>query len=412
MSITRRRFIQAGGLATLPLLNSRVLLAADGLGGASGTDNQDLIVCVFQRGGADGLNIIPPLFDGRYFDLRPDIAIRESGDDAALDLDGNYGMHPAMASLKPFFDAGQLAVIHAAGLTHETHSHFDAQDIMERADVAEEDIFSGWLGRYVAAATENNDSAFRAVGIGGAIQRSLQGMVTPVGLQSIGSFALNVPGEKNTELQALLGQLYADDSLLDLQVRQALSSIDSLAGIDTDAIQPDNGAVYPGSEFGNEFSELATLIKTDVGVQVACVDIGGWDHHDNENQRLPAVLSDFSDTLNAFMTDMGERMDNITIVTMSEFGRRAFENASGGTDHGHGNVMLAMGGGVNGGRVYADWPGLQDSDLVFNGDLAITTDYRDVLSELLLNRAGVSDLSAVFPDYQLGGEQGIFLPRG
>lgn len=418
MSITRRRFIKASGLAvvpmTLPLMGSKVLLAADGAADGIGSErDQDLVICVFQRGGADGLNIVPPLFDGRYFDLRPNIAVPTSGDNAALDLDGQYGLHPSMASLKPFFDDGQLAVIHATGLTHDTHSHFDAQAIMESADVDEQDIFGGWLGRYVSSATADNGSSFRAVGVGGAIQRSLQSMVTPVGIQSIDSFSLNLPGAKNTELLDLLEQLYADNSLLDLQAGQAVSSIRSLASIDTAAIQPENDAEYPNSEFGNEFHELATLIKSDIGVQVACVDIGGWDLHDNAVQRLPGVLSDFSDTLAAFMTDMGsERMANITIVTMSEFGRRAFENASGGTDHGHGNVMLAMGGGVNGGQVFADWPGLQESELVFSGDLAITTDYRDVLGELLINRGGVDNLDSIFPDYQLPGEQGIFLPRG
>lgn len=414
MSITRRRFIKASGLAAvpmaLPLMSSKVLLAADGI---DSERDQNLIICVFQRGGADGLNIVPPLFDDRYFDLRPTIAVPASGDNAALDLDGQYGLHPSMASLKPFFDDGQLAVIHAAGLTHETHSHFDAQAIMESADVQGQDVFGGWLGRYVSSATMDNGSSFRVVGIGGAIQRSLQGMITPVGIQSVDSFSLNLPGEKNTELLNLLEQLYADNSLLDLQTDQAISSIRSLADIDTAAIEPENDAEYPNSEFGNEFRELASLIKSDIGVQVACVDIGGWDLHDNAVQRLPGVLSDFADTLAAFMTDMGsERMASITIVTMSEFGRRAFENASGGTDHGHGNVMLAMGGGVNGGRVYADWPGLQESDLVFNGDLAITTDYRDVLGELLINHGGLSELDNVFPGYQLPGEQGIFLTRG
>ncbi len=409
MTINRRRFLQVSGLATLPLLNSRLLLAADG---ASGIGNgQDVIVCVFQRGGADGMSMVPPLFDGRYFDLRPTIAIPENGDSAALDLDGNYGLHPSMASLKPFYDDGRMAVIHATGLTHETHSHFDAQDIMERADVDEQDLFDGWLGRYVGSATADNASAFRAVGVGGAIQRSLLGMVTPVGIQSIDSFSLNIPGEKNAELLELLEQLYAENSVLDLQSRQAISSIRSLADIDTGSIQPDNGAEYPASEFGTEFNELATLIKADIGVQVGCVDIGGWDHHDNANQRMPGLLADFSDTLAAFMTDMGDRMDNITIVSMSEFGRRAFENASGGTDHGHGNVMLAMGNGVNGGQVFADWPGLQQSDLVFNGDLANTTDYRAVLSELLINRTGLEAPEVIFPGFELMGEQGIFLPK-
>ncbi len=411
MSISRRRFIQASGMATLPLLNSRLLLAAGGAPDNSVSDGQDLVICVFQRGGADGMSMVPPLFDSRYFDLRPNIAIPESGESAALDLDGSYGLHPSMASLKPFFDDGQMAVIHATGLTHETHSHFDAQDIMERADVSEQELFDGWLGRYLSTATANNESAFRAVGVGGAIQRSLLGMVTPVGIQNISSFSLNVPGEKNAELLSLLENLYAGNSVLDLQSRQAISSIRSLAEIDTESIQPDNGAEYPTSEFGTEFGELARLIKADIGVQAACVDIGGWDHHDNANQRMPGLLADFSNTLAAFMFDMGERMDNITIVTMSEFGRRAFENASGGTDHGHANVMLAMGNGVNGGQVFADWPGLMESDLVFNGDLANTTDYRSILSELLINRAGVETTDTIFPGFTLAGEQGVFLPK-
>lgn len=400
MNISRRQFMQTSALVSVPLLTGARVMAQ-----AQSAITDQVIVTIFLRGGADGLSMIPPLFEDRYFDVRPDIAIAET---AALPLDTRFAMHPSMTALQPFYNAGEMAVVHATGLTNGTHSHFDAQDFMERGDAAGDQLFDGWLGRYAGQAAGSSAGTFFSVGVGTAIQRSLIGSVTPIGIQSIDSFAINLPGPQDDQLKSLLDTFYAGDSALDIQSRQALTSIEQLSGSGAADIQPDNGAVYAQDDFSQDLQEVARLIKSGSGVRVAAVDIGGWDHHDNANQEMPGLLQTFADGVAAFMTDLGEDMNRVTVVVMSEFGRRVFQNGSGGTDHGFGNMMLVMGKAVNGGRVYTDWPGLSDSDLAFTGDLAITTDYRMVLSEVIGNSLPSADLSAIFPDFAGNQSLGLF----
>ena len=406
MPSTRRDFLQLMGTgAALPAFTPRLSLAADPSARAG-----DILICIFKRGGVDGLNMIVPFGDNHYYDLRPNLAIAppdQAG--GALDLDGFFGMHPAMAALKPVFDAGELAVVHATGSPHDTHSHFDAMDFMERAFLEKGSVFDGWIGRHLESLDTGNASPFRAVGMGSAVQASLRGVIPAIAMNSIAGFDLIARAQQLDAVRTAFSDLYDGADPLDLQAQQAFAAVDLLQVSDPLQYAPENGAQYPDSAFGQLMLQIGQLIKADgIALEVVCVDISGWDTHNQENAVLPALLTDFADSLAAFHTDMGSRMANITLVTQSEFGRRAYENASGGSDHGHGNCMLAMGGGVNGGSVFSDWPGLGPADLYANGDLEVTTDWRTVLGELVNKRLGNDALEVIFPDYAMPGFLGIF----
>ncbi len=402
----RRKFLQVSGLASSCLvLGKNAIQAAE-----AETPTQDqILVCLFLRGAADGLNIVAPVGDSDYASLRPTIGIPLPGTsaDAGIDLDGFFALHPAMLPLLKHYESGDLAFVHAAGLSNDSHSHFDAQDLMDRGVTDFSNAPDGWLNRYLALETSVSDT-FRAIGIGHAIPKSLAGTFPVLGINKIDEFGLTLGGNLGTVMESTLTRLFNQQSLLDQHAQGALSAISALKEIDPGQYLPENGAEYPQSEFGSRMLELGQLIKSGIAMEVAGVDIHGWDHHNNENQVLPGMLDDLASTLDAFMTDMGDNMQKITLVTMSEFGRRAYENASSGTDHGHGNFMMTLGGGVKGGRVYGDWPGLGQNQLVFNGDLAATTDYRTVLTELMGSRFAVTDPAALFPDYIEQPQLGIY----
>jgi len=413
MPITRRGFLNSlGATVTVP-----TLIPGLGLSSAAAQTGQvgDILVCIFQRGGADGLNIVVPFGDDDYYALRSNLAIPAPGQGAgsALDLDGFFGFHPNMAGLKPLYDAGQLAVVHATGSPHETRSHFDAMDFMERAYLQKSAVFDGWLGRHLDTLAAGNTSPFRAVGMGAATQTALRGEELAIAISGIENFSLAARPEELAAIKTTLTELYDGTDPLALQAQQALAATEMLQQADPLQYQPDNGAVYPGSGFGQTLLQVGQLIKAqELGMEVICVDIGGWDTHNQQNVELANLLQDFSDSLAAFYTDMGSRMAYITVVTMSEFGRRAYENASGGTDHGHGNCMLALGGGVNGGVVYTDWPGLAQSQLYAGGDLEVSTDWRTVLGELVNRRLNNTALDQVFPDYPMPAFLDIFKTLG
>lgn len=398
MSFNRRQFLTTVGAAALPALAPRLSFATRT---ADFTGSRATVICLFQRGGADGLNMIVPHGDDFYYDLRPTIAVPEPMQNGgALDLDGYFGFHPSMASLLPLYQVGELAVIHATGSPHETRSHFDAMDYMERAYLEKGGIFSGWLGRHLESVATG--APFQAVGIGIATQKSLAGEVAALAMRDIDRFGLIIPTADPAAYEAVLKLLYDGDGLLDEPAQHALAAVELLQQADPSQYQPDNGAVYPVTEFGQTMQEIGQLIKADsLGLEIICADIGGWDHHNQENLVLPPLLTDLANSLSAFYTDMGSRMGDIVVVTMSEFGRRAYENASAGTDHGHGNCMLTLGGGgkVNGGQVYSDWPTLAADALYQGDDLEVTTDWRTVLAELVSKRLSNSALDYVFPDF-------------
>ncbi len=401
---TRRSFLHASATAfaaaALPGWMPRLAFAP-----AGAAPGGDLLICVFLRGGMDGLSAVVPHGDPEYYRRRPSLAVPgpTSGDDAAVvDLDGFYGLNPALRPLKDLWDAGHLAVVHAVGSPDPTHSHFDAMDTMERGTPGEKSIPTGWIGRHLQTAPWHNASPLRAIGMGGVATAALRGPVPVTTLKSIADFHLSGRIDGLEEVQQALNRLYELTPEFTPATVDTFSAIETLSKVDVGGYAPTGGAVYPEGEFGRALQQVAQLDKAEVGLEVACIDVGGWDTHADQgvaDGRLPTLLTELGQGLAALYADLGERRQHVTVITMSEFGRRVAENGSGGTDHGHGNCMFVIGGGIHGGRVYGQWPTLATDALYGPGDLALTTDYRDVLAELVAARLGNPSIDAVFPTY-------------
>ncbi len=368
----------------------------------------DTLVCVFLRGGMDGLSAVIPFGEGKnYYDVRPTIAVAEpnSGNNSAVDLDGFFGLHPALSPLKEIYDEEDLLIVHATGSIDPTRSHFDAMQFMEYGVQGDKSINTGWLGRYLKTAAWQNESPFRAVGMGEILQDSLRGPVLPLSLKSIADFHFKGRANQMRQLRQSLLELYSTQSSADAvgaQAKLVFETVDTLKTMQAQRYQPASGAEYPDDEFGMGLQQVAQLIKANVGLEVACVDYDGWDTHENQGTNggeYASAVETLGRGLHAFYTDLQAEMGNITLVTMSEFGRRVVENGSQGTDHGHGNFMFAMGGGVKGKQVFTDWPTLAPNALD-EGDLAITIDYRHVLAELLQKRGGNSAIDEIFPKFE------------
>ena len=366
----------------------------------------DVLVCVFLRGGADGLNIIVPYGDATYHTLRPTIGLSRPDDSKGnaqtrvIDLDGFFGLHPALMPIAPIISNQHLTAIHATGSPDPTRSHFDAMDYMERGVPGNNTFSSGWLGRHLASLDTGNPSPLRGIGWGDTIQDSLHGFINVVALNSIVNYHLQGRDGTNQDMAAALAALYAVDGsgLRDVAARTQ-ATIDLLAKLDVANYQPTNGAQYDANDdFAQALKQTAALIKMQMGLEVAAIDLGGWDLHEKEAPDLTIALTRLANGLAAFYTDLDTAINRVTVVVMSEFGRRAQENASLGTDHGHGNMMLVMGGHVAAKPVIAQWPGLTD-DKLDDGDLAITTDYRDVLAEIVALRLRNPHLDAIFPNH-------------
>ncbi len=370
----------------------------------------DTLVCIFLRGGVDGLSAVVPYGEGAaLYDARPTQRVAEPGNaaGAALELDGFFGLHPALAPLADIYHDGDLSVVHAVGSTDASRSHFDAMQYMENGTPGVKMTSTGWLGRHLKSAAWQNGSPFRAVGIGAMLPASLRGG-TPLSLRSIADFHLRGRQGEVQRMEQMLADLYTlhtPGEMLGPQADLVFQTVEMLDALETHSYQPAGGASYPEDHhgFGKGLAQIAQLIKAEVGLEVACLDLGGWDTHE-EQGTLDGGFNDLLDTLgrglDALYTDLGEKMQRTTVVTMSEFGRRVQENASAGTDHGHGNMMMMMGGGVKGGQVYSQWPTLAP-DALSDGDLAITTDYRDVLAEIVAQRLGNAKLGEVFPGHSV-----------
>ena len=388
--LTRRAFVRASALALGGFGAPSWLIRA----AAQSRDSRKVLVAIFQRGAADGLNIVVPFFEPRYYELRPGIAVPAPGKpNGALDLDGRFAFHPSLQPLKGLWDAGQLALVHATGSHDPTRSHFDAQHYMEcgTPGTKRED---GWLNRALPPLAPGA-SPVRAIASGAQLPRSLQGSGGGIAVDNLPRFRV-----ADQQTADLLENLYATtaDGQLRTQAKATFDAVRMLESIQQRPYTPAAGAQYVG-EFGQRLQQIARLIKADVGVEVAFADIGGWDHHGNENAQLTGLLRQFASSLAAFTRDMGDRMEDIVLVTMSEFGRTVAQNGNAGTDHGHGNVMMVMGGAVRGCRIYGDWPGLEPEQLFEQRDLAVTTDFRDVLGELV-ERHLKQPVAQVFPGYQ------------
>jgi uncharacterized protein (DUF1501 family) len=399
----RRSFLKyMAGVISAPAWFPRLSFGSAVSQAASG---RDTLVCVFLRGGADGLNMVIPYGEKRYFDLRPTLAIAEpgSGNGRAIEIDGFFGFHPMLAPLNELFQDGVLAPVVATGSRDDTHSHFEAMEYMESGVPGDRSVNTGWLARHLKSLKSKQDSEFRAIALGYELPSSLRGPVPATALSSIEEFHLDVYEEEAGRFQNTLQSLYSGTSFVDVQAMQTLDSINRLADSNASELTPDNGAKYPeDSEFATGLQEIAKFIKADLGLEVACVDYGDWDTHEGQGAAdgwMASNLDVFARSLKAFYQDMGNRMNRITVVVMSEFGRRVDENASAGTDHGHGGVFFVLGGNVNGGAVLGQWPGMSTNELYGPGDLEITTDYRDILIEILRKRMKNNKIGQVFPGY-------------
>ena len=374
--------------------------------------SRDVIVSIFLRGGADGLSIVPPYAENAYYTLRPTLAIARPDTTSvvaanrAVDLDGFFGLAPAMGSLLPAYQAGHLLVIHAAGSTDPTRSHFDAQAFMEVGVPGARDIETGWLGRHLASKPPMKPgAALRALAFNYGLPLQLAGAPATLPIPNPGSFALSGTSTTASQRLAWLGTSFAGE--LDPLRASALNTqrtITQLSTININGYQPSGGAVYPNSSFGAALRSTAALIRADVGVEAVQIDVSGWDTHTAQGPvtgGMSNTMRTLADAIAAFHSDMvgASRLGRLTLVVMSEFGRKAAENASQGTDHGHGNVMFVMGGSTVGGRVLTQWPGLTTAQLYQGQDVQVTIDYRDILSEIVSRRLGNTQLDVVFPGY-------------
>ena len=404
MDRSRRTFIKSAGLGFLALgLPPSFLVRA---AAAQQSDRNKALVVVFQRGGMDGLNVVIPFKDRAYYTLRPSIAVAEpsAGEDRAIDLDGFYALHPALAPLKNFYDKGQLAIVHAAGSPDNTRSHFDAQDYMEVGTPGVKSTADGWLNRSL---NENpiGDSPFRGVAVSPQTPRILAGGAPTLSLSSIEEFR-----PRNVTVAPVLQKLYAD-AADPLFRRGAASLFDAMARLrSVESKIPPSTASYPAGRFSAGLKQIARLVKANVGLEIGFTEIQGWDTHVAEGGatgQLANRLKELGEGLAAFCQDLGDRIEDVVVVTMSEFGRTARENGNRGTDHGHANVMFVIGGSVRGGKVYGSWPGLAPEVLHEGRDLALTTDYRAVCGELLGRHLGQRNLSNVFPSFRTVGQLGL-----
>ena len=363
-----------------------------------------VLVTIFQRGAVDGLNVVVPFGDSAYYDLRPNIAIpKPDKTDGAVDLDGHFGLHPALKSLEPFFKSKQLAIVHAAGSPDNTRSHFDAQDYMESGTPGNKGTRDGWLNRALQETTSKGASPFRAVSMTQALPRSLYGRAPSVAMTSLADFSIKA-GIYTQDLKGGFEGVWEQNSKDSLNEtgKETFEAVNYLKQANPSQYKPENGAVYPNSQLGRSLAQIAQLIKAGIGLEVAFAEVGGWDTHVNEGGargQLGNLLRDFGQAIAAFGTDLGKRMDDVVLLTMSEFGRTARENGNRGTDHGHGNAMFVLGNSVKGGKVYGDWKGLKNDQLNEGRDLAVTTDFRDVFAEVASTHLGARDLNSLFPKY-------------
>ena len=406
MSITRRVFLRNSALAAVGTAALPSFLTRAAYGAADPGSRPKRLIVIFQRGAADGLNIVVPHGEAAYYAGRPTINIPKK---FVLDLDGFFGLHPSMSSLQPLWKQGHLAIVHAAGSPDPTRSHFDAQDCMESGTPGVKVTEDGWLNRALHELPADK-AAFRAIALGHTLPRILAGKETAVAVNNLNDFSVGGRNPKAAPTSSTFEAVYANsvDTVMQGTGQETFDAVKMLKAADPARYTPAAGANYPRGRFGESLKQLAQLVKANLGVQVAFADIGGWDHHVNEGNtqgQIANILQEFSRSIAALWTDLGDMAEDTVILTMSEFGRTARENGNRGTDHGHANVMFVLGGPVKGGKVYGRWPGLEQSQLYEGRDLAVTTDFRLVLGEVVSRFLGNNDLGGVFP----GSVPGRFL---
>ena len=424
--MNRRVFMKSGAMALTtmglsPSFLRRTVFAQDLLKGAAlnGNARGKVLVVLFQRGAADALNVVVPHGEKAYYTMRPTIAIPRPTSGAAntaIDLDGFFGLHPSLSPFKRLWDDGILATVHAVGSPSNTRSHFDAQDYMESGTPDNKGTRDGWLNRYLAVRgtcdecklATSGPSAFRAVSMTPQTPRILEGTAATVSMNSLDEFTIRTNGSQAERIEALYRTGSAD--VVHAAGGEMFEAMKILKTANPQQYIPENSADYPRSPFGQHLKQIAQLIKSDVGLEVAFADVGGWDTHVNQGGatgQLAQRLDDFSKSIAAMVQDLGNRMADVTILTMSEFGRTARQNGNGGTDHGHATSMFVIGGDVKGKKVHGKWPGLEQEQLNEGRDLALTTDFRSVFSEVAFKHLGAAKMDAVFPGFK--GDQSKWL---
>lgn len=408
----RRFFMKSSGLALASFglaLNAPSFLART-VEQTSARKKRKVLIAIFQRGAMDGLNAVIPYSEPEYYSLRPNIAVpRPKNGEAgtALDLDGQFGLHPALAPFKPIYDAGQLAIVHAVGSPDATRSHFDAQDYMEAGTPGVKSTVDGWLNRYLQSRADAQATPFRAVAMGANMPRTLQGKAPTLAINNLNDFGIRAGNAvSNQAVQGGFEAMYAQTASEALRGtgRETFEAVKLLKQVNPSQYKPVAGVVYPRGPYGDRLKQLAQLIKSDIGLEVAFADIGGWDTHVAEGAaqgQLAGRLTEFGQGIAALYADLKDRADEVVIVTMTEFGRTAKENGNRGTDHGHASAMFLLGGNVKGGKVYGKWPGLKAEQLYEGRDLAVTTDFRSVFAELAKAHLGASNLNTIFPGFQV-----------
>jgi uncharacterized protein (DUF1501 family) len=435
--ISRRIFVRRGAMALVALGLPPDFVTRSLLAETRGAARSKTLVCVFMRGAVDGLNMVVPFGEQAYYARRRAIAIPapRAGGGGALDLNGFFGLHPALAPLHELYGRGELAVVHAVGSPHPTRSHFDAQDFMESATPGVKSTRDGWLNRVlqhtrcadcdgrtladpqahaadhvtgqIGMAEERHVPSLRGIAMGASMPRALRGTHPALAIEDLDRFGV---AGGDTELEDAFARLYRTDGgdVVRGAADEAFDAIDVLRRIQPARYQPAAGVSYPAGNFGRSLRQIAQLIKAGVGVEVAFADVGGWDTHQSQggvDGQLARRFAELARGIRALHDDLGDRMDDVVVLTMSEFGRTVAENGSGGTDHGHANCMLALGGGVRGGRVLGDWPGLEPEQLHQRRDLALTTDFRDVFAEVVSGHLGAESLDRIFPGHATARER-------
>jgi uncharacterized protein (DUF1501 family) len=423
--LTRRIFLRGSAIAMAGMGEAPMWLAR-----AAATEGRKrkTLVAIFMRGAADGLNIVVPFGHKRYRELRPNLGLQapRQGDDnentgpfgSVIDLDGTFGLNPGLRPFKALWESRQLAIVEATGSPDPSRSHFDAQDYMESGTPGK--TGGGWLNRALGKAGPDS-SPLRAVALSKRVPRTLRGEYEAIALGNVADF--NISDQDRLAILKNMYSLTPDATLrrMGTDAFDAMKMLNSIGKEPSPDPQARRAAVSAagglaqnrrptydaGGELGRNLEQLAHLIKSDAGVEAAFAEVDGWDHHQNENGQLSGLLNQFSNAIAAFCQDLGDRMEDVVIVTMSEFGRTVEENGDGGTDHGHGSMMMVLGGPVQGGKIYGQWPGLEREQLFEGRDLAVTTDFRTVLSELVSGHLGQSDISAVFPGFKSGAPLGL-----
>lgn len=388
MQLTRRSFLRSGAASMTAFLLPGPFVRA-----AAASTTSPVLVALYLRGGADSLTLVPPTFDPLYYSNRPNIQVPLGTE---LALSDGFGLNPALAPLHPLYQSGDLAVIHASGSTDPSRSHFDSQDYMERASPGNKSITTGWLNRYLSLV--GGGEAIAGLTLAKKKNKSLVGPAPSIAFGSVAGFAMG--GQYVPERRAALELRYEPEAgVMGQAVRDAFGVLDIVGSVDTST-----SVVYPSTGTAATLADAAALIKADIGIRALTVDLGGWDHHSDQTARMATVGGELSAALAAFYEDLGPCQATTLTLCMTEFGRRVAENGAEGTDHGHGGVLFALGGGISGGRVLLrddTWPGLEPENLWNGQDLEVTTDFRDVFAEALGNHMGLptSQMGSIFPGF-------------